>query len=155
VLLFQADPVTMVRKLVAHVQTGGLVVFHEPDWLATRSAPAAPTYDRCCGWIKEAFRRSETDTNMAARLYPIFVGAGLAPPSMRMQTFIAAGAGCSDFLQAVADLIEALAPSMERLGIASAAEIEIGTLIGRLNREVCANGSVIVGRSEIAAWSRV
>jgi len=36
VLLFQADPVAMVRKLAGHARTGGLVVFHEPDWLAAR-----------------------------------------------------------------------------------------------------------------------
>jgi len=27
----------------------GLVVFHEPDWLAARSLPPVPTYDRCWG----------------------------------------------------------------------------------------------------------
>ena len=104
VLLFQADAATMVRKLVGYVRTGGLVVFHEPDWVAARSFPPAPTYDRCCEWIRETFRRSGTDSNMAAELYTIFVRAGLAAPSMRMQTFIGGGAACVDFLQAVADL---------------------------------------------------
>jgi len=155
VLLFQADPMAMVRTLAGHVRTGGLVVLHEPDWVAARSVPPAPTYDRCCGWIKETFQLSGTDSNMAAKLYRTFVHAGLAAPSMRMQTFIGGGAACADFLQAVADLIEVLVPAMERLGVAAAAEIEIETLAERLKREATANASVIIGRSEIAVWSRV
>ena len=97
VLLFQADPIEMVRKLAGHVRTGGLVVFHEPDWLAARSCPPAPIYDRCCGWINETFRRSGTDSNMAAGLYTIFVRAGLTAPSMRMQTFIGRRRGVCEF----------------------------------------------------------
>lgn len=155
VLLFQADPVAMVRKLAGHVRTGGLVVFHEPDWLAARSFPPAPTYDRCCGWINETFRRSGTDSNMAAELYTIFVRAGLTAPSMRMQTFIGGGGACANFLQAVADLIGSIVPTMERLGIATAAEVEIATLTDRLGHEVTTNASVIIGRSEIAGWSVV
>ena len=155
VLLFQADPVAMVRKLAGHVRTGGVVVFHEPDWLAARSFPPSPTYDRCCGWINETFRRSGTDSNMAAELYTIFVRAGLTAPSMRMQTFIGGGAACANFLQAVADLVGSLVPTMERLGIATAAEVEIATLTKRLCHEVTTNASVIIGRSEIATWSVV
>ena len=155
VLLFQADPVAMVRKLAGHVRTGGLVVFHEPDWLAARSFPPAPTYDRCCGWINETFRRSGTDSNMATELYTIFVRAGLTAPSMRMQTFIGGGAACANFLQAVADPIGSLVPTMERLGVATAAEVEIATLTERLCHEVTINASVIIGRSEIATWSVV
>ncbi len=155
VLLFQADRVAMLRKLVGHVRTGGLVVFHEPDWLAARSNPPAPTYDRCCGWINETFRRSGTDSNMAAELYTIFVRAGLTAPSMRMQTFIGGGAGCANFLLAVADLVGSLVPTMERLGVATAAEVEIATLSERLRHEVTTNASVIIGRSEIATWSLV
>ena len=155
VLLFQADPVAMVRKLARHVRAGGLVLFHEPDWVAARSVPTAPTYDRCCGWIRETFRLSETDSDMAARLYTTFVRAGLAAPSMRMQTFIAGGAAATVFLQAVADLVGTLVPAIERLGVATAAEIAIDTLAQRLKREATENGSVIIGRSDIAAWSRV
>jgi ubiquinone/menaquinone biosynthesis C-methylase UbiE len=155
VLLFQPDPVAMVRELAGHVRSGGLVVFQEPDWVCARSIPPAATYDRCCGWIRETFRRAGTDSDMAAKLYATFVRAGLATPSMRMQTFIGGGAACTDFLQAVADLISTLTPTMERLGVATPAEIEIATLAERLTREATANGSVIIGRSDIAVWSRV
>ena len=155
VLLFQADPAATVRKLATHLRPGGALIFHEPDWQSARSFPPTPTYDRCCQWITDTFRLAGTDTNMAGKLYAAFVAAGLPTPKMRMQTFIGGGAGCSDFLQAVAELIGVLLPTMEQLGVATAAEAEVATLAERLRRDVITNCSVIFGRSEIGAWSRV
>jgi ubiquinone/menaquinone biosynthesis C-methylase UbiE len=156
VLLFQADPAGMVRALMQqHLRPGGLIVFHEPDWTNVRSFPPAPTYDRCCQWIVEAFRRAGTDTNAANNLYTAFAGAGLPSPQMRMRTFVGGNAGCTDWLQVVAGLAASLLPAMERLGIATAVDLEIATLAQRLQREVVASEHMIIGRSEIAAWSRL
>jgi ubiquinone/menaquinone biosynthesis C-methylase UbiE len=155
VLLFQADSAAMVRTLAGHLCPGGTIVFHEPDWGSARSFPPAPTYDRCCQWIIETFRRAGTDTNAAGNLYMAFVGAGLPPPQIRMQTFISGGAECTDWLQAVADLAGVLLPTMEQLGVATATEVEVATLAQRLCREVTASGHMIIGRSEIGAWSRL
>jgi 2-polyprenyl-3-methyl-5-hydroxy-6-metoxy-1,4-benzoquinol methylase len=155
VLLFQHDPSAMLRTLASLVRPGGLVAFHEPDWSSARSFPPAPTYERCCHWVTETFHLAGNDTNMACKLHAAFVGAGLPAPSMRMQTFIGAGPGCTVFLQAVADLVGSVLPTMERLGVATAAEVEVATLAERLRLEVTAAESVIIGRSEIGAWSRV
>jgi SAM-dependent methyltransferase len=154
VLLFQANAASMVRQVARHVRSGGLIVFHEPDWVGARAIPAAPIYDRCCAWIQEVFRLSGTDSNMAGRLFTTIVQAGLAAPTMRMQTFIAGGAASADFLQAVADITASLAPAMERHGVAASSEIGLATLAERLKQEAAANGRVIVGRSEIGAWTR-
>ncbi len=155
VLWCQHDQGATLRKLALHLRPGGLIVFHEPDWEGARSIPPAPTYDRCCRWLTDAFLRAGTDTNMAGKLPAAFVAAGLPTPKMRMQTFIGAGAECTDFLQFVAEFIGVLLPIMEQLGVATAAEVDVATLAARLHREVVEIGSVIIGRSEIAAWSRV
>ena len=91
---------------------------------------------------------------MAGRLYAAFVGAGVPTPTMRMQTFIGGGTGNADFLQAVAELVGAVLPALEQLGVATTAEVELATLAERLSREVNASDSLIIGRSEIGAWSR-
>ena len=44
---------------------------------------------------------------------------------------------------------------MGRLGVATAADIGVDTLSERITREVISSDSVIVGRMEIAAWTRV
>lgn len=155
VLLFQADPAAMLRRLARRVRPGGLVLFHEPDWQSARSIPPAPTYDRCCGWIRSAFRIARTDGDMAGKLYAIFVAAGLGAPAMRMQTFIAGSAMSSDFLQALADLVASVVPAMESQGIATASEVGAESLAERLRQEVTENASVIMGRSEIGVWARV
>ena len=156
VLLFQADPTTMLRKLVRQIRPGGVIVFHEPEWDHTRSIPPSPTYDLCRRWIGDVLRLAGTpDTNLASRLYHAFVGAGLTSPSMRMQTFVGGGTECVEWLHAVAELVRSLLPAIEKMGVATVAEVEIETLAERLRREVLANGSLIIGRSEIGVWSRV
>src|SRR5258708_33603376 len=102
VLLYQADPGATLAALARHLKPGGILMFHEPDWLCARSEPAAPAYDRCCRWIQEAFRLSATDTNMAVTLYASFVRAGLKAPAMRMHTHIGGPARMCDFPQPVA-----------------------------------------------------
>jgi len=154
VLLFQADPSAMLQALARQVRPGGVIVFHEPDWVSARSVPAAPTFDRCCRWLQDAFRLSGTDGNMADRLYGIFVRAGLREPSMRMQTFIGGGAATYRFLEALTGIIATLVPAMERLGVATEEEVGIATLADRMKREVEAKGSVIIGRSEVGVWAR-
>jgi ubiquinone/menaquinone biosynthesis C-methylase UbiE len=155
VLLFQSDAVAMVRRLLRHLRPGGLVLFHEPDWQSARSIPSVPTYDSCCRWIQQTFARAGTDSNMAGRLYRTLVGAGLSAPTMRMQTFIGGGAQCAGYLQAVADLVGSMLPSMVQLGVASAAEIDHPTLAERMQGETVSSGSLIIGRSEIGAWARL
>jgi ubiquinone/menaquinone biosynthesis C-methylase UbiE len=56
VLMFQPDPVAMLRKLAVHARAGGVVAFHEPYRGGIRSFPPVPSYDR--GWelVDETFR---------------------------------------------------------------------------------------------------
>ena len=123
VLMFQDDAAHMLRQLAKHVHPGGIVVFHEPDWSFCRSEPAAPLYDRCCRWIVETFERVGTSTNMSASLRQAFIGAGLGAPAMRMHAVIGDSVSASEWLIGVAELVMVLAPTMERHGVADAAEI--------------------------------
>jgi SAM-dependent methyltransferase len=154
VLLYQADASATLRALCGHLRPGALVVFHEPDWKAARSAPAAPTYDNCWNWLQERFRRAGTDGNMADRLYGIYARAGLTP-TLRMQTFIAGGAATHPMIEALADLIANLGPNLEELGIASSAQTDAARLAARMKEEVAAVDAMVIGRSEVCAWARV
>jgi hypothetical protein len=89
------------------------------------------------------------------KLYSAFVSAGLSPPTMRLQAFVGGGSAASQWLHIVVELVAVLLPEMERLGIATAEEVGIDSLLDRLRREVIGSGSVIIGRSEIGVWTRV
>ena len=51
-------------------------------------------------------------------------------------------------------MIPIVLPAMARQGIATADEVGLATLSDRLHAEAAA-GSVIFGRSEIGAWTRI
>lgn len=155
ILMFQADPATMLAGCVRLVRPGGIVVFHEPDWDGARSMPSAPTYDLACRWATEALRQSGHDVHMGSRLHATFLAAGLTAPILRLESAIGAGASASDCLHLVGDLIPILLPSMEQLDIATASEVGLDTLAARMHEEAAANGSTIIGRYEIGAWARV
>jgi SAM-dependent methyltransferase len=155
VLLFQADAVHMLRSVARCLRPGGVIVFHEPDWSMVRSVPAAPTYDRCCRWIIAAATSGGSNWNMADKLHGVFLAAGLPAPTMRMKTFVGGGTEVGEWLRAVAELAETLLPAMEKFGVATAAEVDVATLLERMTQEVAETKSVIFGRSEIGAWTRV
>jgi SAM-dependent methyltransferase len=155
VLMFQPDPAVVLRKWAAHLRPAGLVVFHELDWDGVRSLPPVPTYDRCCRWIVETLRLSGAETHMGIGLYSTFVGAGLPAPMMRLEALVGGGANSADPLRVIANLAGTLLPEMERLGVATAAEVGLDTLAGRMQAEAEASGSVINGHWQIGAWTRV
>lgn len=155
VLLFQEDQAGMLRRLAKLLRSGGLLIFHEPDWSLVRSDQPAPTYDKACGWIVETFERMKQSTNMLGKLRRAFLAAGLGTPALRLRAVTGDAVTAGDWLRAVADLLTVLAPTIERLGLATAAELGVETLAERILAEVAVRNSIVVGRAEIGAWVRV
>jgi SAM-dependent methyltransferase len=155
VLQFAPDPTAMVRRLATHLRPGGVLVFHELAWDGVRSFPPVPTYDQCCRWMVDTLRLLGTETQMGLKLSSVFVGAGLSTPTLRLEAVIGAGANSHDCVHIAAEFAGTLLPSMERLGVASAAEVGLDTLAERIEAEVVAGNSTIVRHFEIGAWIRV
>jgi len=155
VLQFQKDPAKMLRTIARHVRPGGLVAFHEIDWNGLGSFPPAPTYDRCCQWGVETLRLHGTETRMGTKLHSTFVAAGLPPPSMSLEALVGGGPSSLALLRLLADLVATLLPETVRLGVTTAADVGIETLVERMHNETLATSSVIFGHYQIGAWSRV
>jgi SAM-dependent methyltransferase len=155
VLMFQQDPAAMLRSVIAHARPGGVVVFHEPYRDGIRSFPPVAAYNR--GWqlVDDTFRRSGADPLMGIKLHATFIAAGLPAPSMRLESVIAGGASSEDHVHFEMDVVGTLVPEIERLGVATAADVDAETLADRVLAEVIATNSVVVGRAEIGAWARV
>jgi hypothetical protein len=68
---------------------------------------------------------------------------------------VGGGTSSSDCLRLVVGLVDTLLPEMERLGIATAADVDFETLAERMTQEAIGSSSVIFGHWQMAAWSRV
>lgn len=152
VLQFMPDPADSLRRITHHLRPGGIVVFHELDWDGARSSPASATYDRVCGWLRRTIQAAGAQIRLGARLASLFEDAGLPSPTLRMEAVIGSGPRALDIVHLVTDLVETQLPSMARLGIASASEVDFPTLVDRILSETGPRGTLI-GRSEIGAWT--
>jgi 2-polyprenyl-3-methyl-5-hydroxy-6-metoxy-1,4-benzoquinol methylase len=155
VLMYQPDPSAMVRKLAGRVRPGGVVMFQEPYRDGVRSFPPVPSYDRAWQLVDDSFRATGADMIMGIKLHSVFVGAGLPAPTLRLESVIAGGGDCMDHIHFEVDPVRTMLPHIERLGLATAAEVDIDTYADRVRDELIATGGVIVGRAEIGAWARV
>ena len=152
VLAFIPDPSAALARLAAHLRPGGIVVFHETDWEGARSSPSIPTYDKACRWILQAMDGSGAQLRLGARLASVFEKAGLPTPMLRLESVIASGAAAIDVVHLVTDAVATLLPTIERLGVAKASEVELPSLAQRIVAEIGLDGTVI-GRADVGAWA--
>lgn len=152
-LMHNPDPIALLRHVAAHVRPGGVLIFQEPDWAGYRTQPALPTWDTCARWIVEALQGSGSDPYIGLKLPHIFTAAGLPTPDMYQHAVVALAP--HQMLSAnIAGLVQSLLPTMERLGIVSASEVQIATLPDRLRDELSHSGGVVVSASVIGAVVR-
>ena len=104
--------------------------------------------------LGQTYLRTGVDIRMGIKLYSTFLDAGLPGPVMRMHAIIG-GANALDEIHLDADQALLLAAETERLGIATASEVDAKTLVERIAGELSATRGVMIGRAEIGAWARV
>lgn len=154
VLQFQRSPSAMLRQLSTHLRTGGLLFCHELDWGAVQSLPAVPTFDQCCQWCRKTLASSDIETQMGTHLYRSFLAADLQPPELQIETLSGGDAKGIELIEWIVDLVAILLPEMERLGISTATEVDLPTLLERAKQEAIANNSLIMTHFQVGAWSR-
>ena len=86
-------------------------------------------------------------------LYGLFLAVGLPVPGLRVDAALATGP-VQRACEVVAEVVRSLLPTMEKLKIATTAEVGIESLAQRLGKEVAANRGVMVAPSLIGCWAR-
>lgn len=153
ILMHQPDPAGALRVLLPHLRPGGLVVCQEVDLHAPMVMPPLSLLTQILGWMTETATRAKTEARMGAKLYPLFLAAGLPAPTMQAESVVSGGVARSA-CTVWADLVRAMLPAMECHGAIAAAEVEIETLADRLCAEVVAGGGCLATPTFVGAWAR-
>ena len=154
VLMYFADPAVLLRRLCQFVRPGGLVVFHELDATAVKSLPRCELVETTISQIIQTFTRAGVDVQTGLKLAQIFIEAGLPRPEMIQAARLGNGPD-SPAYQHITEITRTLLPLMERVGVATAAEVDIDTLAERLGQEVVANNATLVAPPFIGGWARL
>lgn len=152
VLMYYPDPVAALRKLQHYLGPGGLTVFQEFDMANCRSFPPAPTFDHALSLIRQTLLATGAHVQLGLELHQVYLDAGLPAPAMRLDSLVGGG---QDFVgyALTADLMQSVLPTMERLNLATAAELDLPTFEQRLRLEVSCSKGVILCPALIGAWS--
>ena len=151
--MYYHDPVKALRILARHVRPGGLIVLQEADLEACGSLPPTPVLSQCLEWLKATFRVTKAKLRMGLELHSAFLQAGLPAPGLRLDGLIS-GSDNSPLYAAIANLVKALLPAMEKFGIATAEQVGISDLESRLRDEIVASGRIAFFPTLIGAWAR-
>jgi len=146
ILLYQPDPVSAVRHAAKQVRFGGIVLFHEMDFAnPIRSYPYGTLFGRLLyGLITDTFRRAGCHADLALHLTRIFRQAGLPWPTIKAEVPIGGESGCYLYTW-LAETLRSLLPRIEQFNLASAVELDLDTLVDRMETEAFARHSQLIG----------
>jgi ubiquinone/menaquinone biosynthesis C-methylase UbiE len=156
ILLYQQDPGAIIRRLLKFLKPGGIVVFHEMDFANTHSSePPCAFWDQMYGLLSEAFRRSGNPPDYGRRVAGAFLDAGLPFPTVLAES-VAGGGHDSSLYRWIANTLISVSPRLEQMGLALPAGVAADkTLARRLEDEVVAARSQILGPIQFGAWTRL
>lgn len=155
VLLYLADPASVLRRLTRHLRPGGLVALQEFDMSQSSQEPESELFSRTRQWILSAFTAGGAELDMGTKLYRTFLRAGLPPPSVIAVTRVACGPTTTAGYEYMARVLRSLLPTIERSGIAEIAEIGIDTLADRLRDDAVTCERVCFLPRVIGAYTRL
>ncbi|MBV8831997.1 MAG: class I SAM-dependent methyltransferase [Acidobacteriaceae bacterium] len=154
VLLYQPNPAAAISHAANQLRSGGIVVFHEMD-LANqiRSCPETTLFGTMQMLVAETFRRGGFWTDLGLHLTRLFLDAGLPWPTIKAEVPVGGEPG-SFIYQWMTETLRSLLPRIEQFGLANAGELDLDTLVARMDAEAVASRSQISGPLQFGAWSR-
>jgi len=153
ILMYLPDPAAALRQAASRVRPEGMICMHEADLTYLYSSPPTPLWQQVRAWFLDTLAKARVEPRMGLSLFSVYRAAGLPDPQLIFETFVAGGPQAPAW--GWANVIRGVVPLMERLGIATEAEIAPATLADRLLAELLANNGIVIGPPLIGAWSTV
>jgi ubiquinone/menaquinone biosynthesis C-methylase UbiE len=152
VLMYLPDPVATLRKLARCVKPGGVVAFQELALPLARSVPEGPLFSQCLGWVTDTIEGAGFEIDMGGKLPMAFAAAGLPAPQLNSSAVIGGGPD-SPIYNYMAETMRSLLPMAERVGVATAAEVQIDALAERLRLEAVERRACFMPAPFVGAWT--
>jgi SAM-dependent methyltransferase len=154
ILMYQPNPAETLRRLCRHLRPPGIVAFQEGVLPLMRSNPDGKHFHQCVDWVIETFARAGFEIDMGSKLFTTFLNAGLPAPEMIVAGRVEGGSH-SPVYDWLAATLRSLLPIAERLGVVTAAEVEIETLAERMRQEALHHTACLMPPPLIGAWTRI
>jgi ubiquinone/menaquinone biosynthesis C-methylase UbiE len=153
ILLYLGNPAEALRIATSHLRPGGIVAFQEADFTTGPIAvPASPLNQRMWDWWRQTVSQAGLELSMGFKLSQAFGNAGLSTPQLHLDAPIGGGPDWAGYAY-IAESIRSVLPLMLKLGIATAAEVDIDTLAARFRAEVVSQQSVVMLPTFVSAWA--
>lgn len=150
ILMYLPDPVAALRQAAQRIRPGGLVIAHEGDLAYDWAAPQSAQWHQVREWMLRTLERAGVDARMGLRLYRCFIEAGLPGPAMTLEAAVVGGDAAPAW--GWANVVRGAVPLMERLGVATAGEVDAETLADRLLSDVRSEEGIVIGPPLVGAW---
>jgi ubiquinone/menaquinone biosynthesis C-methylase UbiE len=157
ILVYQPDPAAFIRAIAAKVRPGGVIAFHELGLHDKRSLtePPNPLFSQVYDWIITALQSLTRNPDAGARIVEHFHNAGVVrAPTVFCEVPSDSGpqsAICGWYVQT----LRCLMPQLEKIGAATAKDIDIETLEDRLSSTAVELRSLFMGPLQYCAWARL
>lgn len=152
ILLYMPDPAAALAHAARLLRPGGIVCMHEINGSGL-AEPDTPLFAEVSRIIVTAFERAGVAIRMADRLHSAFRAAGLTAPELRYERV--AGGPERQLTLYLRDELTGLLPLLEREGLATAEQLDLGTLAARLDADLERTGGIVTLWPMIGAWCTV
>ncbi len=154
ILIHMPDPAAALARMAGMVRPGGVAAFQDIVLPTRRTEPDLPLVRTFNGWLLETLRRFGRPADMGLRLSAVFREAGLPAPGLATGAPMERGPDALGYSIMAGD-VTSLIGHMERLGVATAAEVGPQTFERRLRAEAAETDAVLLNPLMVGAWARI
>lgn len=155
VLLYQADPVASLKRLLKFLPSGGLAIFQEFNMGVAQSWPQNDLFDRHVRIITQTFERAGMDPILGARLNFHLQSAGLKNLKTHGHLHLLTQENFHECAVYLATSIRSLLPFAEKLGVPLPEDLDLDRLPDRLFKESLSQNSSFQTPLLVSVWGEV